>query len=136
MRVLTRSLILGAALASVPVASVAAHECIVANRSEGGNAGASNSNVWITVSLRDIFETAEDHGFPDLTAAQVTFAIDLASASGVPDAFTFRADTLLGGNGVGWEGRDKATDGKGIDHFFAIYGDRLIGALFAALENA
>jgi hypothetical protein len=136
MRVLTRSLILGVALAALPVASVAAHECIVANRSATGNDGASNSNVWITVSLRDIYESTEDHGLPDLTPAQVTYAVALASSSGVPDTFTFRADMLLGGNGAGWDEHGQANDGKGIDHFFEIYGDRLIGALFAALANA
>jgi hypothetical protein len=136
MRVLTRSLILGVALAALPVASVAAHECIVANRSTAGNDGASNSNVWITVSLRDIYETTEDHGLPDLSPAQVSYAIALASSSGVPDTFTFRADKLLGENGAGWDKHGQATDGKGIDHFFETYGDRLVGALFAAIDNA
>ena len=136
MRVLTRSLILGVALAALPVASVAAHECIVANRSATGNDRASNSNVWITVSLRDLYETTENHGLPDLTPAQVTYAVALASSSGVPDAFTFRADKLIGGNGAGWDKHGQATNGKGIDHFFDVYDDQLLGALFAALENA
>ena len=37
MRVLARSLVLALAVAAVPLASVAAHECIVVNRSDTGN---------------------------------------------------------------------------------------------------
>ena len=35
-----------------------------------------------------------------------------------------------------WSEGGHGTDGKGIDHFFEVYGDRIIGALFAALDNA
>lgn len=135
MRVLLRSIALALALAAVPLASVAAHECIVVNRSETGNQHASGSGRWMTVSLADLYGTTEQHGLPDLTAAQVAYAVDLASTWGVPGSFTFRSDTVIPRSEV-WSELGHATDGKGIDHFFEIYGERLIGALFAALANA
>jgi hypothetical protein len=39
-------------------------------------------------------------------------------------------------NAAGWQKNGHSTDGKGIDHFFDVYGETLIGALFAALQNA
>ena len=135
MRVLVRSLALAVALAAVPVASVAAHECIVVNRSDTGNEHATASGRWITVTLTDIFESTESHGFPDLTPAQVAYAVDLAGTMGLPDSFTFRSDKLIPPSEA-WDELGHATDGKGIDHFFDVYGERLIGALFAALASA
>lgn len=135
MRVLARSLALALALSIVPLAAVAAHECIVVNRSDTGNAHAGGSGRWVTISLTRIYETTEDHGLSDLTAAQVDYAVDLATSWGLPDSFTFRSDTLIPPSEV-WEELGHATDGKGIDHFFDVYGERLIGALFDALANA
>jgi hypothetical protein len=135
MRVLPRSLVLALVLAAVPLSSVAAHECVVVNRSDTGNQHASGSGRWMTVSLAELYEGTEQFGLPDLTAAQVAYAVDLASSSGVPGSFTFRSDTVIPRSEV-WAELGHATDGKGIDHFFEIYGERLIGALFAALANA
>jgi hypothetical protein len=136
MRVLIRSIALALAIGVVPVAAVAAHECIVVNRSDTGNLHATASDRWITVTLTHIYEATEQFGFPDLTAAQVTYATALAESWGVPDSFTFRSDKLIGANASGWEKGDHATDGKGIDHFFDVYGQQIVGALFAALANA
>jgi hypothetical protein len=135
MRVLVRSLVLALALAAVPLASVAAHECIVVNRSDTGNEHASGSGRWMTVTLREIYEDTENFGLPDLTPAQVSYAVALARSWGVPDSFTFRSDKLIPVSEV-WEELGHATDGKGIDHFFDVYGERLLGALFQALANA
>ncbi len=135
MRVLARSIVLALAVSAIPLASVAAHECIVVNRSETGNQHASGSGRWMTVTLEQIYEETEQFGFPDLSAAQVTYAADLASSMGVPDSFTFRSDTLIPPSEA-WDELGHATDGKGIDHFFDVYGERLIGALFDALANA
>jgi hypothetical protein len=136
MRVLVRSLVLALALGAIPLSTVAAHECIVANRSDTGNEHAGGSKAWVTVSLTDIFESTEQFGLPDLTSAQVAHAVGLAGSTGVPDSFTIRGDKLIGGTGEGWTRHGQATDDKGIDHFFEIYGDRLLGALFAALGEA
>ena len=95
MRVLVRSLALALAIGVVPLASVAAHECIVVNRSATGNQHASGSGQWITVTLTQIYEETENFGFPDLTPAQVAYAANLAASTGVPGSFTFRSDTLL-----------------------------------------
>ena len=136
MRVLVRSLIVALALGLVPVASVAAHECIVVNRSATGNEHASGSGRWFTLTLEQLFSETEDFGFPDLSAAQVDYAVDLSLDSGVPAKFTFRADKTLLENAAGWQKNGHSTDGKGIDHFFDVYGETLIGAIFAALQNA
>jgi len=136
MRVIVRSAALALAIAVVPVASVAAHECVVVNRSASGNEHATESGRWVTVTLAMIYDETEDFGFPDLTPAQVDYAVGLASSWGVPESFTFRSDKTLMESASGWQKGDHATDGKGIDHFFDVYGERIVGALFEALANA
>ena len=136
MRVVVRSAALALAILVVPLASVAAHECIVVNRSDTGNAHASGSQVWVTLTLHDLYDRSEEVGLPDLTPAQVEYATALASSLGVPGSFTFRSDKTLLENASGWQKGDHASDGKGIDHFVDVYGDQVIGALFAALQNA
>jgi len=136
MRVIARSAALALAIAVVPLASAAAHECIVVNRSDTGNEHATGSGRWVTVTLTQLYGETEDFGFPDLTPAQVDYAAGLAESLGVPDSFTFRSDKTLLENARGWAKGDHATDGKGIDHFFDVYGERIIGALFAAVQNA
>lgn len=136
MRVLVRSLALALALAAIPLASVAAHECIVVNRSDSGNEHASGSGRWFTLTLDQLFSETEDFGLPDLTEAQVDYAVNASMQAGVPSTFTFRTDKTIAGEAPGFEATGKGTDGKGVDHFFEVYGDTLIGALFAALQNA
>jgi hypothetical protein len=136
MRVLVRSLALAMALAAIPLASVAAHECIVVNRSDTGNEHASGSGRWFTLTLAQLFSETENFGLPDLTDAQVEYAVDLSLESGVPAAFTFRTDKTIAGEAPGFEATGRGTDGKGIDHFFDVYGETLVGAIFAALANA
>ena len=136
MRVLVRSLIVALVIGLVPVATAAAHECIVVNRSDTGNQHATESGRWITVTLQQIYEETEHFGLPDLTPAQVTYAVDLASSWGVPDSFTFRSDKTLLEEASGWQKNGHSSDGKGIDHFIDAYGGPLFGALDAALDNA
>jgi NADPH:quinone reductase-like Zn-dependent oxidoreductase len=136
MRVVVRSAALALAIMVIPLASAAAHECFVVNRSDTGNAHASGSGVWVTVTLHQLYETTEEVGLPDLTPAQVDYATTLAASLGVPDSFTIRSDKTLLENASGWQKGDHAADGKGIDHFVDVYGDQLFAALFAALQNA
>ncbi|HEX2755421.1 MAG TPA: hypothetical protein VHM48_08160 [Candidatus Limnocylindrales bacterium] len=136
MHKIVRSLVLALALGVIPLSAVAAHECVVVNRSATGNLHATVSGVWMTVTLHDIYEETEFFGFPDLSEAQVAYAAALASSWGVPDSFTFRSDKTLLEHASGWLKGDHATDGKGIDHFFDVYGERIVGALYAALANA
>jgi hypothetical protein len=136
MRVIIRSAALALAIAIVPFASAAAHECVVVNRSATGNEHATESGRWVTITLVDIYGETEDFGFPDLTLAQVDYAVALAGSLGVPGSFTFRSDKTLLESASGWQKGEGATDGKGIDHFFDVYGERIVGALFEALANA
>ena len=136
MRVLVRSLVVALVIGLVPVATAAAHECIVVNRSDTGNQHATESGRWITVTLQQLYEETEHFGLPDLTPAQVTYAVDLASSLGVPDSFTFRSDKTLLEEASGWQKNGHSSDGKGIDHFIDAYGGPLFGALDAALANA
>jgi hypothetical protein len=136
MRVLIRSVALAVALAAIPLGSVAAHECIVVNRSDTGDDHATRSGRWITVTLEDIFSETENFGLPDLTSAQVDYAVDAALDAGVPNSFTFRSDKTIADEAPGFEANGRDTDGKGVDHFFEVYGETLLGALFAALQNA
>lgn len=136
MRRTVSAVALALAVGVIPLASAAAHECVVVNRSATGNEHATGSGRWITITLTDIYEETENFGFPDLTPAQVEYATSLASSLGVPESFTFRSDKTLLENASGWVKGDHATDGKGIDHFFDVYGERLVGAIFAALASA
>jgi len=136
MRVIARSAALALAITIVPLASAAAHDCIVVNRSDTGNEHASGSGPWVTVTLTQLYGETEDFGFPDLTPAQVDYAVALATSLGVPASVTTRADKTLLESASGWQKGDHSTDGKGIDHFFDVYGERIIGALFAAVQNA
>jgi hypothetical protein len=136
MRTVVSSLALAAVMGLVPLASVAAHDCFVVNRSANGDAHAAGSQAWTSFTLVDLYEETEQFGFPDLTPAQIDYAVALATSLGVPASVTTRADKTLLESASGWQKGDHATDGKGVDHFFDVYGERLIGALFAALQNA
>ncbi|MEW5990327.1 MAG: hypothetical protein AB1736_03145 [Chloroflexota bacterium] len=136
MRMMIRSALLATLMLAVSATSAFAFECVVVNRSATGNEHATASGRWITVTLEQLYSETEDFGLPDLTEAQVAYAVALAESWGVPDSFTFRSDTILLEGASGWQNGDHATDGKGIDHFFDVYGDQLLGALFAALADA
>jgi len=136
MRKLITNIALALAIGAIPIVSAAAHECVVVNRSATGNEHATGSGRWVTITLTDLYEETEFFGFPDLTPAQVDYAVAAAGAAGIPGSFTFRSDKTLLENASGWAKGDHATDGKGIDHFFDVYGERLIGIIFEALANA
>lgn len=137
MRTIVRSLGLALTLAAMSVGTVAAHECVVVNRSDQGDLKAGTSSArWAALTLRELYERTEVVGLPDLTAAQVTYAAELAASLGVPGQFTWRTDKTIAGDAAGFEKNGHGTDGAGVDHFFEIYGEQVIGAIFAALENA
>ena len=112
----------GFALAAAGVlatgAAAYAHECYNANRSEKGNAGASNSETWLTVHIDEL--TA---GLP---AADAECVLDAYAETGSPTSFTIK---VKGANGSGGtigannpNNETKAADGKGIDEIFAAHG--------------
>lgn len=136
MRRITRSALLATLLLAVSATSAFAFECVVVNRSETGNEHATISGRWMTVTLEQLYSETENFGLPDLTDAQVAYAVALAESWGVPESFTFRSDKILLEDASGWQKGDHASDGKGIDHFIDAYGEQLFGALYAALANA
>lgn len=133
---IVRSALLAAFVLAVTASSALGFECIVVNRSDTGNLHAPASGRWMTLPLATLYEETENFGLPDLTEAQVAYAVALAESWGVPSSFTFRSDKILLENATGWVKGDHAADGKGIDHFADSYGERLFGALYEALAKA
>ncbi|WP_353827928.1 hypothetical protein [Agromyces sp. SYSU T0242] len=101
-----------------------AHECYNANRSDKGNAGASNSQAWYTIVVAD--EVAGELP-PDLAEC----VLGEYYGAGGPASFTIH---VKGANGQGGtigsnnphEG--KSSDGQGIDEIFDAYGTIIFGA--------
>ena len=114
----------GLVLGSAGAAS--AHECFIPDRSEQGNAGATHSKNWVALDISELFASAHEFlGGPALTPAQIDQAVAMAAEAGVPTTLTtFARGTLPKGKGVP---ESHSTDGKGIDHYFHLYEDALIG---------
>jgi hypothetical protein len=124
---LTTALTAGLIAGSAGVAS--AHECFNASRSDKGNAGATHSAKWETLTLEHLYSTVHGYvGGPALSSEQVAQAVTMAKAAGVPASFTVFHGGMLPANKK--ELGPKASDGKGIDHFASGYGDILIGIYF------
>ena len=115
--------------------AASAHECYIANRSAQGNTGASHSANWYTLQMSDLF--AEAHlffGGPALTPDQLAWALEQTAAQGIPSSVTMFERFTIPRSVDELEGLStKASDGKGVDHFFASYGDALFG-IFAAAQ--
>ena len=128
------TLALAVGLIGVGAGAASAHECYVANRSAQGNAGASNSANWYTLQLEELFRSGHEFlGGPALSDAQVQTALAMAADQGVPSSFTlFERFTIPRSQGELAQVSSKSSDGKGIDHFFARYGDTIVGIFFAA----
>ena len=128
------TLALTVGLVGIGAGAASAHECYVANRSAQGNAGASNSANWYTLHLEELFRSGHEFlGGPALTDAQVQTALAMAADQGVPSSFAlFERFTIPRSQGELAEVSSKSSDGKGIDHFFAKYGDTIVGVFFAA----
>ena len=110
-----------------------AHECFVANRSEQGNTGASNSANWYTLQLSELFSHGHMFlGGEPLTEPQMAHALDLAADAGVPSSFTVFEKFTIPRNLMSEEDlTGKSADGKGIDHFFYAYGEQIVAAFKA-----
>lgn len=122
-------------LLTAGVGAASAHECFIANRSAQGNAGASHSANWYTLQMSDLF--AEAHlffGGEALTAEQLAWALDQTEAQGIPLSVTMFERFTIPRSVNELEGLStKSSDGKGVDHFFASYGDALF-QIFAAAQ--
>ena len=128
------TLVLTAGMVAGTAGIASAHECFVANRSDRGNAAATHSDNWHAVSLSELFSSVHFFVGEDvqLTDGQVATAVDLATEQGVPASFTVFGKHMLPRSVEETEQMTaKPTDGKGIDHFVAAYGDQLIGIHFS-----
>ena len=105
-----------AALTVLPISAAFGHECFIANRSDKGNAGASNSKVWETVTIETIVNDFIRLP-PDLGACVVA----KWNAEGLPAQFTFRSDKTIG------EGSSNPNlgNGKGLEHAEDAYGPQV-----------
>jgi hypothetical protein len=109
------------------------HECVIASRSDQGNAGALHSSRWTTLTTADIFGFINEAiGQPTaLDADQIAWAVEQAAAAGIPDSFVVRSDKTIG---EGSANRNLA-NGKGLDHLADVYGEAIVGIYFAALAH-
>lgn len=128
--------IVGAILVlALAATTVSAHECFVVNRSAQGDAGASHSGQWFTLTMHQIFAETEQFGLPDLSASQVDWAVARAAALGLPASFTIRTDKTIGEHAAAFTTGGKSADGKGVDHLVDAYGDAIVGIVFEALGH-
>jgi hypothetical protein len=134
-RVLARSLLLGSIVATLVSGVALGHECFIASRSDTGDLAAGrHAKVWLTVAtLEDVFVFIGDAGGAQLSASQMTWAVNAARQAGLPEQFT-----IFVGNHTISEGTPNAdrnaADGKGLDHvtdWFPV----LIGIYFEALAQ-
>jgi hypothetical protein len=111
----------GAVVLGISTAA-SAHECFIANRSDHGNANATHSANWTTVTV-DGFAHSPDFPpgvDPDCFVAYWT-------AHGGPASFTVRSDTTIGEGSA----NPNLGNGKGLDHIEDAYG-ALTDAAFGA----
>ena len=117
---------------AIMASTVSAHECFVVNRSAQGNAGASHSGEWFTLTLGQLFSETESFGLPDLTDSQVDWAVARALEAGVPASFTIRTDKLIGENAGGIHQEWPRQRRQGHRPLHRVYGNTLIGIVFEA----
>ncbi len=118
----TAALTSGLVLGSAGIAS--AHECFIAKRSATGTTAATHSANWHELTLTGLFSDLPPF-LPQLTPAQVEEAVALAEAQGIPSSIALFGQQTIPVSQDEWS--PKSADGKGVDHFFSAYGERLIG---------
>jgi hypothetical protein len=97
-------------------------DCFIANRSETGNANATHSAKWITVTVEGFATSPE---FPP--GVDPGCFVEFWLSNGGPEAFTVRSDKVIG------EGSSNPNlgNGKGLEHIEEAFG-ALLDAAFAA----
>jgi len=117
-RILARSILAGTLIATLGAGTALGHECFIASRSDTGNVSAgTHSRVWLHVgSLPDLFGfIAEDPSVPALSDDQLAWAVEAASAAGLPNEFSIFVGTHTIAEGT--PALEKhAANGKGVDH--------------------
>lgn len=117
----TAALTTGLVFGSTGIAS--AQECFIAKRSATGTAAATSSANWHELTLTGLFSDLPPF-LPQLTPTQVDEAVALAEAQGIPSSVALFGKQTIPVSQDEWS--LKSGDGKGVDHFFSAYGDRLI----------
>jgi hypothetical protein len=97
-----------------------AHECFIASRSAQGDANATHSSRWVTLTVADFVNSP---GFPVDPAC----FLDYWSSHGGPDSVTLRSDKTIGEGSA----NPNLGNGRGLDHLEDAFGP-LLGAAFAA----
>ena len=124
---------LAAALALGSGAAAYAHECYNPNRSDQGDAKAgANSQAWFTLVVADAIQGDVTNGF--ITQQQADCITDAYALTDAPSSFTVLVKGAVGQNGVIAANNPNpahSSDGRGIDHIFAAYGEQ-IGGIYAA----
>ena len=95
-----------------------AHECFIANRSAQGNAGATHSENWITVTVEDFVNSPD---FPP--GVDPDCFLEFWSDNGGPEGFTVRSDKTIGEDSA----NPNLGNGTGLDHIEDAFGP-LLGA--------
>ena len=122
----TAALTTGLVLGSAGIAS--AHECFIAKRSAAGTAAATHSANWEQLTLADLFSHLPPF-LPQLTEEQVTEAVALAEAQGIPSSVALFGKQTIPVSQA--DGSPKSGDGKGVDHYFSAYEGQLIEIITA-----
>ena len=133
MRRFLASLALAGSITIVAAPAVFAHECVIANRSAQGDAGAQHSKNWGVLSLADVFGFIHEvvQG-PALTPSQTSWAVAEAISQGLPaEGWTTRFDKTIGAG----SSNPNLADGKGLDHLAGSVGPQIVGIYFQALEH-
>ena len=127
----TAALTTGLVLSSAGIAS--AHECFIAKRSATGTTAATHSANWHELTLSALFSDLPPF-LPQLTPAQVEEAVDMAQQQGIPTSVALFGKHTIPVSQDEWS--PKSADGKGVDHFFSAYGDRLVGIVMAVSSGS
>jgi len=124
---------LATALALGSGAAAYAHECYNPSRSDQGDAKAgANSQAWFTLVVADAIQGDANSGF--ITQEQADCITVEYAATGAPSSFTVMVKGAVGQDGVIAAHNPNlalATNGKGIDHAFAAYGEQIFGSYAA-----
>lgn len=124
---------LSAALVLGTGAAAFAHECYNPNRSDQGNANATHSENWFTLVLPDLLQEEVENGI--ITQEQADCVIATYTATGAPLSFTVMTNDTVGVIAANNPNDHLATNGKGIDHAFAAYGEEIFGSYAACVDG-
>jgi hypothetical protein len=121
-----KKIVVVAALAAALVFGFAtpasALDCFIANRSATGNANATHSARWITVTVQGFASSPE---FP--AGVDPDCFVEYWLSHGGPEAFTVRSDKVIGAGSA----NPNLGNGKGLEHIEEAFG-ALLGAAIAA----